>query len=140
MIINQGYIFVIFILNGFLIGILFDIFRILRKSFKTKDIVTYIEDILFWIITGVFLLYSVFYFNDGEIRLYMFIAILIGVLLYMLILSSYIVKINVKIITFVKNLLQKTFNVFFKPFKKLFDKIRLMITNLFKKNQKSIKN
>ena len=58
----------------------------------------------------------------------------------MLILSSYIVKINVKIITFVKNLLQKTFNVFFKPFKKLFDKIRLMITNLFKKNQKSIKN
>ena len=140
MIINQGYIFVIFILNGFLIGILFDIFRILRKSFKTKDIVTYIEDILFWIITGVFLLYSVFNFNDGEIRLYMFIAILIGVLLYMLILSSYIVKINVKIITFVKNLLQKTFNVFFKPFKKLFDKIRLMITNLFKKNQKSIKN
>lgn len=140
MIINQGYIFVIFILNGFLIGILFDIFRILRKSFKTKDIVTYIEDILFWIITGVFLLYSVFKFNDGEIRLYMFIAILIGVLLYMLILSSYIVKINVKIITSVKNLLQKTFNVFFKPFKKLFDKIRLMITNLFKKNQKSIKN
>ena len=140
MIINQGYIFVIFILNGFLIGILFDIFRILRKSFKTKDIVTYIEDILFWIITGVFLLYSVFKFNDGEIRLYMFIAILIGVLLYMLILSSYIVKINVKIITSVKNLLQKTFNVFFFFFKKLFDKIRLMITNLFKKNQKSIKN
>lgn len=140
MIINQGYIFVIFILNGFLIGILFDIFRILRKSFKTKDIVTYIEDILFWIITGIFLLYSVFRFNNGEIRLYMFIAILIGVLLYMLILSSYIIKINVKIITSVKNLFQKIFNVFFKPFKKLFDKIRLMITNIFKKNQKSIKN
>ena len=140
MIINQGYIFVIFILNGFLIGILFDIFRILRKSFKTKDIVTYIEDILFWIITGIFLLYSVFRFNNGEIRLYMFIAILIGVLLYMLILSSYIIKINVKIITSVKNLFQKIFNVFFKPFKKLFDKIRLMITNVFKKNQKSIKN
>lgn len=140
MIINQGYIFVIFILNGFLIGILFDIFRILRKSFKTKDIVTYIEDILFWIITGIFLLYSVFRFNNGEIRLYMFIAILIGVLLYMLILSSYIITINVKIITSVKNLFQKIFNVFFKPFKKLFDKIRLMITNVFKKNQKSIKN
>ncbi len=140
MIINQGYIFVIFILNGFLIGILFDIFRILRKSFKTKDIITYIEDILFWIITGIFLLYSVFRFNNGEIRLYMFIAILIGVLLYMLILSSYIITINVKIITSVKNLFQKIFNVFFKPFKKLFDKIRLMITNVFKKNQKSIKN
>lgn len=140
MIINQGYIFVIFILNGFLIGILFDIFRILRKSFKTKDIITYIEDILFWIITGIFLLYSVFRFNNGEIRLYMFIAILIGVLLYMLILSSYIIKINVKIITSIKKLFQKIFNVFFKPFKKLFDKIRLMITNVFKKNQKSIKN
>ena len=56
MILNQAYIFLIFVINGFLIGILFDIFRILRKSFKTKDIITYIEDILFWILTGLLLL------------------------------------------------------------------------------------
>ena len=48
---NQGYLFLIFTLDGLIIGILFDIFRILRKSFKTKDIVTYVQDILFWLIS-----------------------------------------------------------------------------------------
>lgn len=70
---NQAYLFVIFILNGFLIGILFDIFRILRKSFKTKDWLTYIQDILFWIITGFIILYSIFRFNNGELRGFIFI-------------------------------------------------------------------
>ena len=51
MITNQGIIFLIFVLNGFVIGFLFDIFRILRKSFKTTDTITCIEDILFWILT-----------------------------------------------------------------------------------------
>ena len=70
---NQAYLFVIFILNGFLIGILFDIFRILRKSFKTKDWLTYIQDILFWILTGFIVLYSIFRFNNGELRGFIFI-------------------------------------------------------------------
>lgn len=48
--INQAYLFLIFILNGLLIGILFDFFRILRKSFKTPDFITYIQDICFWIL------------------------------------------------------------------------------------------
>ena len=39
-------------MNGVIIGILFDFFRILRKSFKTPDFVTYIEDVIFWILTG----------------------------------------------------------------------------------------
>lgn len=51
MINNQAQLFLIFTINGIIIGLLFDFFRILRKSFNTVDIVTYIEDILFWILT-----------------------------------------------------------------------------------------
>ena len=82
---TQAYAFLIFVLNGILIGILFDIFRIFRKSFKTLDIVTYIEDCMFWIISGLLLLYSIFKFNNGEIRLYILIGVILGVSLYMLI-------------------------------------------------------
>ncbi len=64
---NQAYAFIVFILNGFLIGLLFDIFRIFRKSFKTPDFITYLEDFIFWIITGLLLLYSIFKFNNGEL-------------------------------------------------------------------------
>lgn len=61
---NQAYTFIVFILNGIIIGILFDCFRILRKSFKTSDIITYIEDILFWIIAGIITLYFIFCYNN----------------------------------------------------------------------------
>ena len=44
---NQAYAFLIFILNGLIVGILFDVFRILRKAFKTSDFITYIQDIIF---------------------------------------------------------------------------------------------
>ena len=105
MVTNQVFLSFIFIVNGIIIGLLFDFFRILRKTFKTKDIVTYIQDILFWILTGIILLYSIFTFNNGEIRLFMFLAIMIGISIYMLIFSSYIIKINVTMINLIKNII-----------------------------------
>ena len=78
----QAYLFLIFTINGIIIGLFFDIFRILRKSFKTSDIITYLQDFIFWIITAIILLYSVFKFSNGEIRLYMFIAVFLGCIIY----------------------------------------------------------
>lgn len=101
---NQVYVFIAFILNGFLIGIIFDCFRILRKSFKTPDFVTYIEDILFGIITGLLILYSIFKFNNGELRFYLFLGIFLGLLLYFLVFSKVFIKISVAIISIVKKI------------------------------------
>ena len=111
MIINQGYLFLIFTIDGFIIGLLFDFFRILRKSFKTPNIVTYIEDILFWLLTEYLLLYSIFTFNNGEIRFFIFLGIGIGIILYMLTLSKYLIQINVFIIKTFKNLTKKIINI-----------------------------
>lgn len=151
MVTNQVFLSFIFIVNGIVIGLLFDFFRILRKTFKTKDIVTYIQDILFWILTGIILLYSIFTFNNGEIRLFMFLAIMIGISIYMLIFSSYIIKINVTIINLIKNIISKVLNILFIPFKyiyKLFNKIffkpiNFLIINIrknFTKNLKKVYN
>ena len=117
MVTDQALLFLIFIINGIIIGLLFDFFRILRRSFKTKDFITYIEDILFWVLTGLLLLYSIFTFNNGEIRLYMFIGAILGCIIYMLSISNFIVKINTKIIISLKNTLSKIINIIFIPFK-----------------------
>ena len=116
MIENQAYLFGIFVINGIVIGLLFDFFRILRKSFKTNDFITYIEDILFWILAGIILLYSIFIFNNGEIRLFMFLAVLLGIIIYILSISSYIIKINVKIINCIKFIIIKIWNIISIPF------------------------
>lgn len=126
MVTNQAYLFIIFTINGIIIGILFDLFRILRRSFKTTDIITYIQDILFWILTGFILLYSIFTFSNGEIRFYMILGIFIGCLIYMLMFSKYFIKINVKIVTILKNIIGKLISIIILPIKiiiKLIQKI-----------------
>lgn len=101
---NQAYIFTIFILNGLLIGILFDVFRILRKSFKTPDFITYIQDIAFWLVSGLLLLYSIFKFNNGELRLFIFLGVVLGNFLYMLVFSKLFINISVSIINITKKI------------------------------------
>ena len=119
MIENQAFIFMVFIINGILIGLLFDFFRIMRRTFKTNNIITYIEDFIFWILTGLILLYSIFTFNNGEIRIYMFLGVLLGITLYMLSISSYVIKINVKIINFIKMIIAKIIEIILYPIKLL---------------------
>lgn len=114
---NQIQVFLIFIFCGVLIGFLFDIFRILRKSFKTPDTITYIEDIIFWLLTCLLLAYTIFRYNNGEIRFYIFVGIFIGSMLYMLLISKYIVNISVKIICIIKKIISKLVEIVLYPLK-----------------------
>ena len=153
MVTNQAYLFLIFVLNGLLIGFIFDIFRILRISFKTKDFVTYIQDILFWLITGAIVLYSIFVFNNGEIRFYMFLGMAIGVILYILLFSKYIIKFNVQLINIIKIIIHKCLNIilvpitfikkslkkiFFKPISFITINIEKFSTKIFQKLTKKV--
>ena len=99
---NQLHLFVIFLISGILVGLVFDFFRILRKSFKHKDVVIYMQDILFWVLTGFLLLYTTFIFNDGEFRLFMLLGTFFGVIIYLFTISKIFIKVNVKIISIIK--------------------------------------
>ena len=150
---NQAYIFIIFILNGFLIGILFDIFRIFRKCFKTPDFITYVQDIIFGILSGLSLLYSIFKFNNGELRLFIFLGILLGVTFYMLIFSRLFINIIVSSITLIKKIiniiiiipikyiLQLLRKIIYTPIKYIFSKIVIFLRKIlqfFMKKTKKI--
>ena len=111
--INQLTTLLIFFLTGAIIGFVFDFFRILRRSFKTSDLITYIQAILFWLSSGAILLFSIFRFNNGELRGYIFIGTIIGVVAYMLFLSKYLIHVFTKIIVFFKKLLSFPFKVLF---------------------------
>ena len=97
---NQGILFLIYVIVGLFIGFVFDLFRALRKSIKTSNIVTYIEDIIFWIIVGFVVIGTNLKFNYGELRLYIFLGILLGAVVYFLILSKNVVKFTTAKINF----------------------------------------
>ncbi len=131
---NQTYLFIVFTIVGIIIGILFDIFRILRKSFKTKDIVTYIEDIFFWILTGIIILFSMYKFSNGELRFFMIIGIIMGTLMYMITFSRYVIKISVFIIKIIKTIIVYPVKVVEKILKKIIIRPIFIICINFKKN------
>lgn len=153
---NQVYLFGIYSVCGIIIGIFFDLFRILRRSFKTPDIVTYIEDILFGIFTGIFLIFILFVFNNGEMRFFMFFAIMLGLLLYLLTISKYFIKINVTVLVTIKKIIKRILlilvypitllkkilsRLILKPFRILtIDVNNLLKTNKMKKTKKVKKN
>lgn len=114
---NQIYSLLIFTITGILIGIIFDIFRVIRKTFKTPDFITYIEDLIFWMITGVLLLFTIFKFNNGEIRSYIFVGLGVGIIIYLLAISKLFIKVNVIIISFFKKIISFIFKYIVKLFK-----------------------
>lgn len=143
MVTNQVYLFLVFLINGVVIGLLFDFFRIARKVIPTNDFITYVEDILFWMLTGAIVLYSIFVFNNGELRLFMFLGIILGAFSYMILISSYIIKINVKIINILmipfKIILKIIHKIFFKPFTFIFINLRKSFTKFGTKIERNLK-
>ena len=133
---SQIGIFLIYLIAGVLICLLYDIFRAVRKTVKTPDLVTYIEDTIFWILVAIFLIYLIFVLNSGEIRFFMFIAICLGGIVYYFTLSKYFMNISVHILTFVKIIVKKLLSILLIPLKlflRINKKVKCIVCINFKK-------
>ena len=127
---NPIYILLAFFISGLLSGVLFDIFRVSRKAFKIPNILVYIEDVLFWILTGAIVLFTIFTFTDGQIRLYMILVMILGAFIYLITVSKYFIIINTKIINLIKTIIK----FLILPFKKIQENLKKLLN--FKKNFK----
>ena len=129
---EQGFQFLVFILDGIIIGILFDIFRVLRKSFKTKDYITNIEDIIFWILVGIIFMYSMYNYCGGELRLYMLLGILWGISIYIVLLSKYFINISVNILNIFKKVIYFPIKMMFKWISLVYNKVLKIVFKITK--------
>lgn len=132
---NEFNVFLSFVLIGLIIGFLFDFFRILRRSYKTPDAVTIIEDIIFWITSGILILLGIFVLNEGKIRAYLFLGLIAGIFLYIAIISKYVITVGVKFFNIFNKIflapLQKATKTIIKVIRKL---IKILI-NILKKSK-----
>lgn len=95
---SQALIFLYTVIGGAAIALVYDLFRILRKAVRTGSIVTFVQDLLFWLIVSVIMFLTVFYSNDGELRAYLFIGACVGVILYALLFSRIVMASSLFII------------------------------------------
>lgn len=85
---TQLYAFGIVLLAGVSLGLLFDLFRVLRGILRPGCLSTPLLDLLFWaLVTPVLILYLLLA-NWGELRVYVVIALFLGFSFYRLLLSS----------------------------------------------------
>lgn len=117
---HQIYVLIVFILTGMCLGLLFDFFRIQRRVLKTYDFITYIQDILFWILSGIILIFVIMKYTNGEIRIYMIFGIILGIILYLRLISKLFIKIN----TTIFKLILKIISIPLFPFKKIYEIIK----------------
>ena len=95
------------IYGGILIGILFDINRSLKNNFKFINKVSFIFDVLFWIIITFVIFVVVNATSKFQLRYYHFIALLVGFVLYYNTISKFILRFNNLLISFIKSSIKK---------------------------------
>lgn len=117
---TQAFTFLCSVIGGIAIALIYDIFRIKRKVFKTGRLLTYIEDLLFWLLVAVVMFAMVYYSNEGELRSYLFIGAFIGVVFYAMLLSKPIMNSSLFIINILRKVFKITFTIVTYPFMLLF--------------------
>lgn len=137
---EQTQVFIIFVIVGIIISFLFDIFRILRKVYKFSNMLIYMQDILFWLLTGIIILQAIFKFNSGDIRIFLFLGIFVGVFIYISLFSIYVIKIGSFILKLINTLIRKLINVFKVPICKILNFMIKYFRNLRKNVLKKLKS
>ena len=126
-------VFLIFWLHGMCLLLGNDLLFCLRLAIPHNNLWIGLEDALFWFASGLWTFVLIFVYQDGVLRLYVALAIGLGMFLYRKTLSKWVIKIISKPLCL--------FFGFISKISKKFEKIRKkLLQNLSKKDKLKRKN
>lgn len=108
----QAFMFLGMVLCGAMCGVVFDVFRALRRYRRPARSIVALQDILFWLIELTVVYMAVFRLNYANIRAYEGIALVIGSWVYFMTVSEYVIRFLCAIISFAV----RTAGIVLKPF------------------------
>ena len=104
---------------GSLFGAMFDTYQRFLNRPKRKQWIVFLNDLLFWIIQAVIIFYTLFLVNNGELRFYIFLALICGFAAYQSLFKGIylrLLEITIKTIIAISRFIKKTFQLLiFKP-------------------------
>ena len=98
--INQVKLIIFGLLSGIITGVFFDIYRLIRGFENPNKFLTIIQDLLFWTLTSIVVFIFLMYTNEGYINFYVYVCLIIGVYLYLKVLSRVFIKVQYKLLKF----------------------------------------
>ena len=75
---KELFIFLQAILAGNMIYLAYSVIRVIRRLWKHNLFFVSLEDLLFWIATGIYLFIKMYQTSDGSIRWYFVIGVMLG--------------------------------------------------------------
>jgi spore cortex biosynthesis protein YabQ len=103
---EQAQIFIAAVEAGIIIGIFYDVFRIIRKIIPHPNWVIQLEDLIYWIIVSSFMFFVLFSKNYGEIRGFALLGAFLGNVTYFFTFSIFLMKISDWIIYWIKRIIR----------------------------------
>ena len=94
---SQAVAFVVAIGLGVAMGVFFDLFRVLRRLARHKTVATAAQDVFFWLISTLLMFVLLTGLNQGEIRGYHFLGLILGAIVYLLTFSRHLVAFLLRI-------------------------------------------
>lgn len=98
MVSEQALTFLLTVLTGCLLGLVYDLIRIFRRIIRHNNLALNMEDFLFFIICGFLVFFILFNDNYGEIRFFSLIGATLGTIIYFFSLSCIIIELGTKLI------------------------------------------
>ncbi|UMZ75281.1 spore cortex biosynthesis protein YabQ [Natranaerofaba carboxydovora] len=89
---EQLFTFSVSIVYGIFVGVIFDFYRTLRGKKKINRILSDVLDLLIWLVITVIFIFVLLSSNWGEVRAYVFMGLVMGVLIYYSFFSSFITE------------------------------------------------
>lgn len=104
---SQALIFITSIEVGIVMGMIFDLVRVVRKIVKHPNFLVQVEDLLYWIACGLIGFYMLYVSNYANIRPFVFMGIVLGAIFYFATFSILFMKAATAVINYVKALLKR---------------------------------
>jgi len=124
-VIGQVKLIIFSLLSGVITGVFFDIYRLIRGFENPNKILTIIQDLLFWVLSSIVIFIFLMYTNEGYINFYVYVCLIIGVYLYLKLLSKPFIKLQYKSLKFNGKVLRVVRNVVLYPANLLFYKLKI---------------
>lgn len=112
-------------LLGVGLGILYDVFRIIRMLINTRNITIFLQDIIYFIVSGFVTFLFVLGINEGQSRFYILAGEGIGWIAYHITLGEKIYHCSENIVKMIRTKFRNFSNNIYRYIKKIFNKNKL---------------
>ncbi len=136
---DQTKIFFLSLGMGFLLGILYDVFRIIRMIAFGNRKSFWVQDILYFLVCTVVSFLFFLAINNGNVRGYELFGEALGWLIYYFSFGTAAIWLSEIIVSFFKRFFGGVLKIIISPFRKLFCLFHRIFTKIVKKTRKILK-